>query len=62
MGSMIKTVMTLRISILQVALGLEVQKYLYEYQVTASYNDVRGFRISAGFSAGQSQLLKFKSE
>ena len=35
---------------------------MYEYQVTASYNDVRGFRISAAFSAGQSQLLKFKSE
>ena len=43
MSNMIKTVMTSRISILQVALGLEVQEkrlieHLYEYRVTASYD------------------------
>ena len=43
MSNMIKTVMTSRISILQVALGLEVHEkrlieHLYEYRVTASYD------------------------
>ena len=43
MSSMIKTVMTSRVSILQVALGLEVQEkrlieHLYEHRVTASYD------------------------
>ena len=42
-SNMIKTVMTSRISILQVALGLEVQEkrlieHLYEYRVIASYD------------------------
>ena len=54
MSSMIKTVMTSRVSILQVALGLEVQEkrlieHLCEYRVTASYNEVRRFRISTAF-------------
>ena len=67
MSSMIKTVMTSRVSILQVALGLEVQEkrlieHLYEYRVTASYDEVGRFRHSAAFSAGQSPLLKFKSK
>ena len=67
MSSMIKAVMTSRVSILQVALGLEVQEkrlieHLYEYRVTASYDEVRRFRICTAFSAGQSPLLKFTSK
>ena len=67
MSSMIKAVMTSRVSILQVALGLEVQEkrlieHLYEYRVTASYHEVRRFRICTAFSAGQSPLLKFASK
>ena len=67
MSSMIKTVMTSRVSILQVALGLEVQEkrlieHLCEYRVTASYNEVRRFRISTAFWAGQSPLSKSNSK
>ena len=67
MSSMIKTVMTWRVSILQVALGLEVQEkrlieHLCEYRVTASYNEVRRFRISTAFWAVQSPLLKSNSK
>ena len=63
MSSMIKTVMTSRVSILQVALGLEVQEkrlieHLYEYRVTALCDEVRRFRIPAAFSAGQSPLAR----
>ena len=54
MSSMIKTVITSRVSILQVALGLEVQEkrlieYLCEYRVTASYNEVRRFLLHSGW-------------
>ena len=50
--------MTSRVSILEVALGLEVKKkrlieHLYECPVTASCNEVKRLRISAAFSAGQ---------
>ena len=67
MSSMIKTVMTWRVSILQVALGLEVQEkrlieHLCEYRVTASYNEVRRFRISTAFWSGQSPLSKSNSK
>ena len=66
MSSMIKTVMTSKVSMLQVALGLEVQEkrlidHLYEYRVTASYEEVRRFRISAAFLASQSSSLQLKS-
>ena len=67
MSSMIKTAMTSRVSILQVALGLEVQEkrlieHLCEYRVTASYNEVRRFRISTAFWSGQSPLSKSNSK
>ena len=57
MSSMIKAVMTSRVSILQVALGLEVQEkrlieHLFEYRVTSSYDEVRRLRICTAFSAG----------
>ena len=66
MSSMIKTVMTSMVSMLQVALGLEVQEkrlidHLYEYRVTASYDEVRRLRISAAFLASQSSSLQLKS-
>ena len=67
MSNMIKAVMTSRVSILQVALGLEVQEkrlieHLFEYRVTSSYDEVRRLRICTAFSAGQSPLLKFTSK
>ena len=62
-SSMIKSVLTSKVSILQVALGLEVQEkrlieHLYEYSVTASYDEIRRFKISSAYLAGQSPSLQ----
>ena len=51
-SSMIASTASSNIFLLQVALGLLVQEnllieYLYEYGVTASYDEVRRFKISA---------------
>ena len=35
---------------------------MYEYRVSASYDEVRRFRICTAFLAGQSPLLKFTSK
>ena len=57
-SSMIITIARSKVSTLQVALGLLLQEkklieHLYEYGVTASYDEVRRFKISAAYSASQ---------
>ena len=65
-SGMISTVSSYKSSILQVALGVFVQDkrlidHLYEYGITASYDEVRRFKISAASSSGN-QLSHFSSE
>ena len=57
-SSMIITIARSKVTTLQVALGLLLQEkklieHLYEYGVTASYDEVRRFKISAAYSASQ---------
>ena len=66
-SSMITTIATSKVSMLQVALGLLVQdkkhiEHLYEYGVTSSYDEVRRFKISAAHSAIQENEQYFDSE
>ena len=55
-GNMITSTCTLRVSMLQVALGLlfrerRIIDHLYEYKVCASYDEVRRYKISAASHA-----------
>ena len=67
-SNIVTGVVTSKVSMLQVSLGLLVQKKqlidrLHEYGVTASYNEIRRFKISvAAASAKQEQSIRLEKE
>ena len=65
-SSIIATISSSKSSNLQVALGVCIQEkklidHLYEYEITASYDEIRRFKISAASSSGK-EITQFNCE
>ena len=66
-GSMVTSTVTTGISMLQVAIGLllrekKIINHLHEYRISATYDEIRRFKISAASTTGKAKTEKLKKQ